>query len=180
MIYTLGDRQPVISEDRGFVAPGATIIGSVEIADGASIWFGAVLRGDNDWIRIGRNSNVQDGAILHTDAGIELVVGEGVTIGHRVTLHGCEIGDRTLVGIGSTILNRAKIGRDTVIGAHSLITEGKTFPDGVLVMGSPARIVRELDEDERAMLERSAAVYVDNSERYGARLKPLGVSPGLA
>jgi carbonic anhydrase/acetyltransferase-like protein (isoleucine patch superfamily) len=176
LIYTLGDRQPVISENRGFIAPCARIIGSVEIDEDASVWFGAVLRGDNDWIRIGRKANVQDGSILHTDAGIELIVGENVTVGHRVMLHGCEIGDGALIGIGSTILNRARIGRDTLVGAHSLVTEGKTFPDGVLIMGSPAKIVRELEDEERALLRRSAAVYVANSERYGSVLKPLGIS----
>lgn len=173
MICSLGDRQPVISENGTFIASTATVIGSVDIADEASVWFGAVLRGDNDWIRIGRGSNVQDGAILHTDPGIELVVGEGVTVGHRVVLHGCEIGDRTLIGIGSTILNHARIGSDSVVGANSLVTEGKMFPDGVLLMGAPAKIVRELDSDEIAMLAGSAAVYIENSRRFIAELGPV-------
>ena len=166
MIASLGDRQPVIEGGDQFIAPNATIIGSVRISSGASIWFNAVLRGDNDWIEIGENSNVQDAAVLHTDPGIVLRVGNNVTIGHRVMLHGCEIGDGSLVGIGSTILNNASIGKGCLVGAHSLVTEGKHFPDGVLIVGSPAKVVRELDENERNLLLQSAAVYVANGRRF--------------
>jgi carbonic anhydrase/acetyltransferase-like protein (isoleucine patch superfamily) len=166
VIASLGDRQPVIEGSGHFIAPNATILGSVRIKAGASIWFNAVLRGDNDWIEIGENSNVQDASVLHTDPGIVLDVGNNVTIGHRVMLHGCEIGDGSLVGIGSTILNKAVIGKGCLVGAHSLITEGKRFPDGVLIVGSPAKVVRELDENERNMLLQSAAVYVANGRRF--------------
>ena len=166
MIYSLGDRHPVIADKNTFIADSATIIGTVEIAEGASVWFGAVLRGDNDWIRIGRGSNIQDGSILHTDAGIELHVAENVTVGHRVMLHGCNVGENSLIGIGSTILNNARIGANTVVGANSLVTEGKEFPEGVLLMGSPAKIQRELNTDEIGMLKLSAAAYRDNGKRY--------------
>jgi len=173
VIYALGDRRPVISKHNTFNAADAAIIGTVEIAESASIWFNAVLRGDNDWIRIGRGSNVQDGSILHTDSGIELLVGEDVTVGHRVMLHGCEIGRNSLIGIGSTILNGARIGASSVVGANSLITEGKEFPDGVLLMGAPARIERELSAEEIARLPGSAAAYRNNARRYAERLKPV-------
>jgi carbonic anhydrase/acetyltransferase-like protein (isoleucine patch superfamily) len=166
MIYSLGDREPKFEGDGHFIAPSASIIGSVTLKQGASVWFNAVLRGDNDLIEIGRNSNIQDGAVLHTDPGIELIVGENVTVGHRAMLHGCTIGNNSLIGIGSTILNRAKIGDDCLVGAHSLITEGKEFPDGVLILGSPAKMVRELTEQEMESLKSSADVYVLNSQRF--------------
>ncbi len=166
MIYSLGDRQPEFEGDGHFVAPSASIIGNVTLKQGASVWFNAVLRGDNDMIEIGRNSNIQDGAVLHTDPGIELIVGENVTVGHRAMLHGCTIGNNSLIGIGSTILNHAKIGGNCLVGAHSLITEGKEFPGGVVVLGSPARIVRELTEQEMDFLKSSVDVYVLNSQRF--------------
>ncbi|MEM9208320.1 MAG: gamma carbonic anhydrase family protein [Pseudomonadota bacterium] len=170
MIHQLGDSHPILEGDDHFVAENASVIGKVRLGSGASVWFNAVLRGDNDWIRIGANSNVQDGAILHTDPGLELVVGDNVTIGHRAMLHGCTVGDNSLIGIGSTILNRAVIGSNSVVGAHTLVTEGKTFPDGVLLMGSPAKVVRELGDAELAMLKGSAEVYVEHSRRYLAGL----------
>jgi len=166
MIYSLGDREPEFEGDGHFVAPSASIIGSVTLKQGASVWFNAVLRGDNDLIEIGRNSNIQDGAVLHTDPGIELIVGDNVTVGHRAMLHGCTIGNNSLIGIGSTILNHAKIGGDCLVGAHSLITEGKEFPDGVLILGSPAKMIRELTEQEMESLKSSADVYVLNSQRF--------------
>ena len=158
MIYTLGDKTPILEGDRHYIAPSAELIGMVRVKSGASIWFNTVLRGDNDWITIGEHSNIQDGSVLHTDPGIELTVGDNVTVGHQVTLHGCEIGDGTMIGIGTTVLNRARIGRNCVVGACALITEGKEFPDGVLILGSPAKIVRELEEDELNMLTMSAQV----------------------
>lgn len=173
MIFSLGDRSPVFEGQGHFVAPDASIIGSVRLESRASVWFGAVLRGDNDWIVIGENSNIQDGAILHTDPGIRLVVGANVTVGHRVTLHGCQIGDNSLIGIGSTVLNNARIGRNTVVGAHSLVTEEKTFPDGVLLLGSPAKIVRELNAQELEMLKTSADLYTRQNERYRRDLTEL-------
>ncbi|MBT8085058.1 MAG: gamma carbonic anhydrase family protein [Woeseia sp.] len=173
MIFALGDSKPELDLTANFVAPNATVIGKVRMGAGASVWFGAVIRGDNDWISIGRNCNIQDGAILHTDPGIPLTLGDEVTVGHRAMLHGCNIGDGSLVGIGSTVLNHARIGRHCIIGAHSLVTEGKEFPDGVLILGSPARIVRELTTDERQLLAASAAVYIKNSERYRNDLEAL-------
>lgn len=173
MIYSLGDREPEFEGDGHFIAPSASIIGSVTLKQGASVWFNAVLRGDNDLIEIGRNSNIQDGAVLHTDPGIELIVGDNVTVGHRTMLHGCTIGNNSLIGIGSTILNHAKIGGDCLVGAHSLITEGKEFPDGVLILGSPAKVARELETHEIEFLQTAADVYVRNSQRFLKQLKEL-------
>lgn len=172
MMYALGDRAPVLEGSGHFIAPGAVIVGSVRLRDAASVWFNCVLRGDNDWIDIGARSNIQDGSVLHTDPGLELVVGEQVTVGHKVMLHGCTIGSGSLIGIGSTILNGAQIGAHCIVGAHSLVTEGKRFPDGTLILGSPARAVRELDDEERARIARSADIYVANAERYGRLLNP--------
>ena len=174
MIYTLDDRQAVLEGEGHFVAPNATIIGTVRLKAGASVWFNAVLRGDNDWISIGENSNVQDGSVLHTDPGIKLTVGDNVTVGHQVTLHGCEIGDGSLIGIGSIILNKARIGRNCIVGANSLVTEGSEFPDGVLILGSPAKTVRELTADEHEMLTYLARVYFDNASRYSEFLTEAG------
>lgn len=176
MIFELGDSRPILEGGDHFIAENATIIGKVRLAPGASVWFNAVLRGDNDWINIGANSNVQDGAILHTDSGIELNVGENVTIGHRAMLHGCTIGNNSLIGIGSTILNRAVIGSNSVVGAHTLVTEDKSFPDGVLLMGAPAKVVRELGDAELAMLKGSAEVYVENSRRFLSDLAAVDLS----
>lgn len=173
MIYTLGDRAPEFEGAGHFVADSASIIGSVRLKDKASIWFNCVLRGDNDWLVVGERSNIQDGSVLHTDPGIKLVVGDGVTVGHKVMLHGCEIGNDSLIGIGSTVLNGAKIGKNSLVGAHALITENKVFPDGSLILGAPANVVRELTDEERALIRRSAAVYVDNAERFSKLLKPL-------
>lgn len=171
MIYALGERRPVFEGDGHYIADNATIIGDVRLASQSSVWFNAVIRGDNDTILIGARSNVQDGSVLHTDPGFKLTVGDNVTIGHKVMLHGCEIGDVSLIGIGSTILNGAKIGSHCVIGAHSLVTEGKEFPDGVLILGSPAKVARELTEDEQAAIVRSADIYVDKAARYREDLR---------
>ena len=173
MIYTLGDRAPEFEGAGHFVADSASIIGSVRLKDKASIWFNCVLRGDNDWLVVGERSNIQDGSVLHTDPGIKLVVGDGVTVGHKVMLHGCEIGNDSLIGIGSTVLNGAKIGKNSLVGAHALITENKVFPDGSLILGAPANVVRKLTDEERALIRRSAAVYVDNAERFSKSLNRL-------
>jgi carbonic anhydrase/acetyltransferase-like protein (isoleucine patch superfamily) len=173
VIYTLGDRAPEFEGAGHFVADSASIIGSVRLKDKASIWFNCVLRGDNDWLVVGERSNIQDGSVLHTDPGIKLVVGDGVTVGHKVMLHGCEIGNDSLIGIGSTVLNGAKIGKNSLVGAHALITENKVFPDGSLILGAPANVVRELTDEERALIRRSAAVYVDNAERFSKSLNRL-------
>lgn len=172
MLYEIDGRRPDL-QGHNFVADNATLIGTVVLEPGASVWFNAVLRADNDLVRIGADSNVQDGAVLHTDPGLPLTVGRGCTIGHQAMLHGCEIGDHTLVGIGAVILNRARIGRDCIVGANSLVTEGKSFPDGVMIMGSPARVVRELGPEEIGRLRATAQVYVEHSERYRRTLRPV-------
>lgn len=173
MIYSLGDRR---LETRGdfFIADNATVIGSVVLEANASIWFNAVLRADNDVITIGENSNIQDGSVLHTDVGIPLVVGRNVTVGHKVMLHGCSIGDGSLIGINAVILNGARIGRHCVIGANALIPEGKEIPDFSVVMGSPGKVVKEVSDAQRAMLEMSALHYVENFKRYQRELRREG------
>ena len=174
-IYTLGDKSPDLPlQDEYWIAPNATVIGNVILKPGASVWFGAVLRGDNDPITIGENSNIQDGSVLHTDAGEPLTIGRGVTVGHMAMLHGCEIGDNTLIGIGAVVLGRAKIGRNCLIGANALITEGKVIPDGSLVMGQPGKVVRALEPGQIAALEASAEHYVQNWKRYVRDMKPAG------
>lgn len=170
MIRTLGERAPVFEGSGHYIADNATIIGSVRLKDRSSVWFNCVLRGDNDWLVIGERSNIQDGCVLHTDPGIELVVGTDVTVGHNAVLHGCTIGDNSLIGIGSTLLNGSKIGRNCVVGAHSLITENKEFPDGTLILGSPARAVRELNDAEIANIGDSADIYVRNARRFAEQL----------
>ena len=173
MLYRLGDRVPSVHET-AFVAPTAQLIGSVLLEENASVWFGAVLRGDNELLRVGRDTNVQDHSVLHTDTGILLTLGRGITVGHKVMLHGCEVGDYSLVGINAVVLNRARIGRYCLIGANALITEGKVIPDGSVVMGAPGKIVRQVTDAERAVLEGSAAHYVGNAQRYKRDLVPLG------
>jgi len=173
MIASLGDRKPELIGDGQFVADNANVIGSVRLKANTSVWYNVVIRGDNDWIEIGENSNIQDGSVLHTDPGFPLTIGSGVTVGHMVMLHGCDIGDNSLIGIGSTLLNGAKIGKDSLVGAHALITEGKEFPDGVLILGSPAKIVRELEADEIEKLKFPAQIYVDNGKRFSRELKQL-------
>ena len=173
-VYRLGDTAPDLPpEGECWIAPGAVVLGRVRLERNASVWFGAVLRGDNELIHVGENSNVQDGAVLHTDAGSPLTVGRNVTIGHQAMLHGCTVGDNSLIGIKATVLNGARIGRDCLIGAHALIPEGKEIPDGSLVMGAPGKVVRELDEAARAMLEAGALHYVENWRRYVRDLRPL-------
>lgn len=171
MLYSLGDRR-VTCEGDWFVAPGAVVIGSVVLRHEASVWFNAVLRGDNDLITVGEGSNVQDGSVLHTDGGIPLTIGRDVTIGHKVMLHGCSIGDGSLIGINSVVLNGAKIGRHCLIGANSLIPEGKEIPDFSLVMGSPGKVVKQLDEARARALALSARHYVENWKRYKRDLAP--------
>ena len=172
-IYSLGDRRPVLGRD-AWIAPNATVIGDVQLGDNASIWWNAVLRGDNDTIRIGANSNIQDGSVLHADEGVPLTVGASVTVGHMVMLHGCTVGDESLIGIKSVILNKAVIGRHCLIGANSLIPEGKVIPDRSLVMGSPGKVVRQLTDEEVARLRLAAQGYVENARRYRAELKQEG------
>jgi carbonic anhydrase/acetyltransferase-like protein (isoleucine patch superfamily) len=170
-LYTLDGAAPVIAAD-AWVAPGARLIGRVTLEAGASVWFNAVLRGDGEPIAIGRGTNVQDGAVCHTDAGYPLTVGADCTIGHTAIVHGCTIGDGCLVGMGATVLTGARIGHRVLIGAGALVTEGKQIPDGVLVIGRPGRVVRELTEAEFEVLRRSAASYRANAERFRSGLRP--------
>ena len=169
MKYRLGDMH-VETHPTSWTAPTATLIGKVRLQAGASVWFGAVLRGDNELIDIGEGSNVQDGTVMHTDMGSPLTIGKGVTIGHNAMLHGCTVGDHSLIGINAVVLNGARIGKHCIIGANALIPEGKEIPDGSLVMGSPGKVVRELTEQQMRMLEASAAHYVHNAERYSREL----------
>lgn len=171
MIYQLQGRSVVFNGDGHFVAPNATIIGSVCLEARSSIWFNVVIRGDNDLITIGEDSNVQDGAVLHTDSGVRLTLGKGVTVGHMAMLHGCEVGDYSLIGINAVVLNKARIGRHCLIGANTLIPEGMDVPDGSMVVGSPGRIRKILSEQQKQMLELSAAHYVDNGVRYREHLE---------
>ena len=171
-VYSLGETAPVIDAD-SWIAPDANVIGKVEIRQGVSVWFGATIRGDNEPIVVGENSNIQDSSILHTDEGIPLTIGADVTVGHRGMLHGCTIGDGSLIGNGSVILNGAVIGKGCLVGAGALITENKVFPDNVLILGSPARVVRTLTPDQAAGLKLSAAHYVANWRRYARELKRL-------
>jgi carbonic anhydrase/acetyltransferase-like protein (isoleucine patch superfamily) len=172
-IYRLADAEPRIAAT-AWVAESASVMGRVALADGASVWYGAVLRGDNEWITIGRNSNVQDGSVLHTDAGVPLTLGEGVTVGHLVMLHGCAVGDGSLIGIQSVVLNGAKIGRHCIVGAGSLVTEGKEFPDGCLIVGSPAKVVRELSPEQIERLRFSADHYVEQAIRHRTQAVRIG------
>ena len=165
MIYDLEKNVPEISAD-SWIAPNAIIIGKVKLEKNSSIWFNAVLRGDIEKIVIGEDSNIQDGSVLHTDPGCPLTVGKGVTVGHMVMLHGCEISDDTLIGIGSTILNKAKIGKNCIIGANTLVTENKTIPDNSLVLGSPGKVIRKVTDDEIKVIRENAKHYVKNSKRY--------------
>jgi carbonic anhydrase/acetyltransferase-like protein (isoleucine patch superfamily) len=169
-IYCLDDRRPTLGKEV-WIAPNATVIGDVRLGDGASIWWNALLRGDNDVIEIGAQSNIQDGSVLHVDAGVPMCIGPRVTVGHLVMLHGCTIGEQSLIGIKSVILNRAVIGKHCIIGANSLIPEGKVIPERSLVMGSPGKVVRELSDEEVARLELAAAGYVANARRYAAGLR---------
>lgn len=151
-----------------WIAPNASVVGKVRLREQVSIWFGAVLRGDNEWIEVGERSNVQDHAVLHTDMGFPLRLGRQVTVGHRAMLHGCTVGDGSLIGIGSVVLNGAVIGRSSLVGANALVTEGKTFPDGALILGSPARVVRMLSDEQIEGLRRSAELYIAQAARHRA------------
>lgn len=173
-IYALDDARPELPDvSRFWIAPDAHVIGKVRLARDVGIWFGAVLRGDNELIAIGEGSNIQEHAMLHTDMGAPLTVGAGCTIGHRAILHGCSIGDGSLVGMGATVLNHAVIGRNCLVGANALVTEGKTFPDNSLIVGAPAKAIRVLDEAAIAGLRASAASYVANWKRFQAGMRRL-------
>ncbi|WAN08871.1 gamma carbonic anhydrase family protein [Stutzerimonas balearica] len=173
MKYRLGQSQ-VEAHPQSWVAPNATLIGKVQLDAGASVWFNVVMRGDNELIHIGENSNVQDGSVLHTDMGHPLSLGTGVTVGHKAMLHGCVVGDYSLIGINAVILNGVRIGKHCIIGANTLVPEGKEIPDGSLVIGSPGKVVRALTDEQKKMLEASAAHYVQNAQRYVRDLAEQG------
>ena len=165
-VFSLGERRPEFHGEDWFVADNAVVVGSVVLKNNASVWFNAVVRGDNDVITIGENSNVQDGSVLHTDVGIKLTIGKNVTVGHMVMLHGCTIGDNSLIGVKSVVLNNAVIGKNCLIAANSLIPEGKVIPDGSLVMGSPGKVVRTITDKQLATIKYGADHYIENIRRY--------------
>ncbi len=170
-LYRLADRVPQTpAPDRYWLAPDANVIGSVTIGDGVGIWFGATLRGDNEPVTVGRGSNIQEGVTVHSDPDFPATIGEYCTIGHHAIVHGCTIGDNTLVGMGATILNGAKIGKNSLVGANALVTEGREFPDNSLIVGSPARAIRTLDDESAATLRLSAEKYVENWKRFSRDL----------
>ena len=172
MIYKLGAHQVEITGDDFFVAPSATVLGKVILANNASVWFGAVLRGDNEQIKIGENTNIQECTVIHTDPGVPCIVGDNVTIGHQAMLHGCTIGDNSLIGINAVILNGAKIGKNCLIGANALVTENKEIPDGSMVVGAPARVIRQLTAEQKQGLTESANHYVERFKRFKRELLP--------
>lgn len=171
-IYQLDDLIPALHET-AWVADSAQVIGDVELAEGVSVWFGTVVRGDTETIRIGSGSNIQDASVLHADLGVPLTIGANVSIGHQVMLHGCTIGDGSLIGIGAIVLNNAKIGKNCLVGAGSLVTEGKEFPDGSMILGSPAKAVRQLSPEQIEGLKMIAQHYVENARRYKAGFKKI-------
>ncbi len=172
MIYQLGERRVQFASAEYFIAPNATLVGSIQVGHQASIWFNAVLRADQDSMVIGDGSNIQDGAVLHVDPGFPLTLGRGVTIGHHAMVHGCTVGDYSLIGIHAVVLNGAKIGKYCVIGANALVTEGMEIPDGSVVMGTPAKIRKTLSPEERIHLEHAANHYIANGQRFRRDLEP--------
>ena len=173
-IFELDGVKPNVPENGQYwVAENATVVGNVVLEEDSSVWFNAVLRGDNVPIKVGRRSNIQDGSVLHTDYGCPLTIGDNVTVGHMVMLHGCTIGDNSLIGIGATVMNRVKIGKNCIIGAHALVPEGREIPDNSLVMGAPGKIIKQVSEPQIQMLQMSAQVYVDNWKRFKNGLKPV-------
>lgn len=171
-VYQLGELSPDIATS-AWVADNARVIGNVSLGEDASVWYGVVIRGDTERIAIGRGSNIQDNSVVHADAGFPVSVGEGVTVGHQAMLHGCTIGDHSLIGIQAVVLNGARIGRHCLVGAGALVTEGQSFPDGSLILGTPARVVRQLSPEQMQGLEKSAAHYVENARRHQAGLKEI-------
>jgi carbonic anhydrase/acetyltransferase-like protein (isoleucine patch superfamily) len=171
MIYTIGTRRLQTAGDEYFIAPSADLIGSVRLGRWASVWFNVVIRGDNDWIELGDGANVQDGSVMHTDAGMPLVLGANCTVGHQALVHACTIGDHSLIANKAMVLDGAKIGSFTIVAAGALVPPRKVFPDGVVVMGSPARVVREITEADRQLLIGSALHYQENAKRYRAQLE---------
>lgn len=176
MIFSLGGIEPVISKSC-YIAPTAVVIGDVHLGDQASVWFNTVIRGDTDSLHIGSSTNIQDNSVLHTDKGIRFVIGEGVSIGHSCTVHGCVIGDNTLIGMGSTILNKASIGSNCIIGANSLVTQGTVIPDNSLALGSPCKVLRPLSDEEIEHNRINAQIYIDRGKDYFKQLQPEHIKP---
>ncbi|MGE0386556.1 MAG: gamma carbonic anhydrase family protein [Gammaproteobacteria bacterium] len=174
MIYTLGDRRVQTAGEEYYVAPSAQVIGSVRLGRWASVWFNCVVRGDSDWIEIGDRTNVQDGSVLHTDTGYEMVLEQDVTIGHMVFLHTCRVGAGSLIGNCAMVMDRARIGRGSIVAANSFVPPDKVIPDGVVVMGQPARIVREATDRDRELMQRVPVHYVENARRFRAELQAAG------
>ncbi len=172
-VYELDGVAPKMA-DSAWVADSAQVIGKVELGENVSVWFGTVIRGDSEVIRIGKGSNIQDASVLHADPGVPLTLGENVSVGHQVMLHGCTVGDGTLIGIGAVVLNRARIGKNCLVGAGSLVTEGKEFPDGSMILGSPARVARQLTPEQITGLQGIAQHYVDNTALFRRSLKKIG------
>ena len=173
-VYSLGAQKPDLPDnDQFWIAPDANVIGKVKLDEDVGVWFGATLRGDNELIHVGKGSNIQEGTIIHTDMGFPVAIGEGCTIGHHAIIHGCTIGNNSLIGMGATILNGAKIGNNCLVGANALVTEGKEFPDNSLIVGSPARAIRVLDEDAVSKLKLSALGYIQNWKRFKKDLKQI-------
>lgn len=174
-LYELDGEAPELpAADQHWIAPTAVVIGRVRLMADASVWFGAVLRGDNEWLTVGERSNIQDLAMIHSDMGSPVTIGSDVTVGHSAILHGCTVGDGSLIGMGATLLNGAKIGKGSIVGANALVTEGKEFPDYSLIVGSPAKAIRTLDADAVARLLKSAEGYVNNHKRFRSGLKQIG------
>lgn len=173
-LYSLDGTAPILPKSGNcYIAPNAQVMGKVTLGEDSSVWFGAVIRGDNEMITIGARSNVQDNSVLHTDPGLPLTLGEGVIVGHQVMLHGCTVGDNTLIGIGATVLNGAVIGKNCIIGAHALITEGKVIPDNSLVVGAPGKVARPVTDEQAEFLKLNAQVYVTNAKRFREGLQEL-------
>ncbi|WP_308368140.1 MULTISPECIES: gamma carbonic anhydrase family protein [unclassified Microbulbifer] len=176
MLYKLGEKQPQLEGEGHYIAPGARVIGDVQLLGHSSVWFNAVVRGDCDRITIGEYSNIQDGAVLHTDPGIPLTIGKGVTVGHKVMLHGCGIGDYSLIGINAVVLNGARIGKCCIVGANALVTEGTEIPDYSLVLGTPGKVVKTLDESTFELLKASSDHYAANGRYFSEQLTPVSDS----
>jgi carbonic anhydrase/acetyltransferase-like protein (isoleucine patch superfamily) len=173
-IYQLGEKQPKLpAPDQYWIAPDANVIGDVELGENVGIWFGVTIRGDNETIRVGAGTNIQEGVVIHSDPGSPATIGENCTIGHSAIIHGCTIGDNSLIGMGATVLNGAKIGKNCLVGANALVTEGKEFPDGSLIVGSPAKAIRQLDDNAIAGLTLSAKHYITNWQRFSKDLKRI-------
>lgn len=179
-IFSIGDRRPEFRGKHHYIAHDATLVGSITLENEASVWFQVVVRAENDHVHVGEGCNVQDGSVLHVDPGFPLTLGRMVTIGHKVMLHGCTVGEGSLIGINSVVMNGARIGKESLIGANTLIPEGKEIPDGVLVLGSPGKVVRELRQEERANLLKIAQGYIDRSRWYRRELRALALPPSAA